>query len=429
MGHANGRITAPVNTDDVRLTIGEPSDDVGTLCTSDRINPAAIYRPRYSRSNPGLQLNAAGFTEIAGNISQAPGNGYVCPAYGVWVPEYNLRNIGATGYSDLFALARKTWHIAAPDSNSFYILDHFAGYRHDARVTPPIISAAVTKRAGGGVILSMVLTTPAPDGATLSVSNLFGGKGLYFAAIVLRGTNLEAWTPQDTMIVAGTSTPVSATASTTVSVKIEDPDADMTEDYAYRIIPFVVNKANVTASTLSGTTCYGLRIDGSCKDYMEVKTGVSGEAVEGQFTLHWNDPQSNGEYYPDPLDSVKLPTSVHPDAAVVMESAWYRTDSDFKGLDRLYKVYDRIDFEFTLYDSSGHREMLVHTWTRNGDGSATRDTRYDNTGGWEDRMMFYMSGLNPANVDDLLVRLYYTRSDGRTYRDDHFAIYIPPKDN
>lgn len=45
MAHSNGRITAPVNTDDVKDTIGENSHDVGTLCLSNKINRWSKYKP------------------------------------------------------------------------------------------------------------------------------------------------------------------------------------------------------------------------------------------------------------------------------------------------------------------------------------------------------------------------------------------------
>ena len=45
MAHSNGRITAPVNTDDVKATIGENSHDVGTLCLSSKINRWSKYKP------------------------------------------------------------------------------------------------------------------------------------------------------------------------------------------------------------------------------------------------------------------------------------------------------------------------------------------------------------------------------------------------
>lgn len=52
MAHGAGHITAPVNTDDVALTIGADSSDVGTLCSSARINKFAKWKPvRYNKVN------------------------------------------------------------------------------------------------------------------------------------------------------------------------------------------------------------------------------------------------------------------------------------------------------------------------------------------------------------------------------------------
>lgn len=45
MGHKAGKITAPVNTDDVREVLGENTDDIGTLCMSDKINRWAKFKP------------------------------------------------------------------------------------------------------------------------------------------------------------------------------------------------------------------------------------------------------------------------------------------------------------------------------------------------------------------------------------------------
>ncbi len=45
MGHANGVITAPVNTDDVSAVLGVASHDVATLCTSERNNKWSKHKP------------------------------------------------------------------------------------------------------------------------------------------------------------------------------------------------------------------------------------------------------------------------------------------------------------------------------------------------------------------------------------------------
>ena len=46
--HKNGKITAPVSINDVRVTIGNSSHDLGTLCTSNNINKYSRYKP-YNR--------------------------------------------------------------------------------------------------------------------------------------------------------------------------------------------------------------------------------------------------------------------------------------------------------------------------------------------------------------------------------------------
>lgn len=45
MGHANNRITGPLNTSDVSITLGEASHDVYTLCHSRKIAAFARYKP------------------------------------------------------------------------------------------------------------------------------------------------------------------------------------------------------------------------------------------------------------------------------------------------------------------------------------------------------------------------------------------------
>lgn len=45
MGHANGIITAPVNTDDISATLGVASHDVATLCISQKVNKRSRFKP------------------------------------------------------------------------------------------------------------------------------------------------------------------------------------------------------------------------------------------------------------------------------------------------------------------------------------------------------------------------------------------------
>ena len=68
MGHANGIITAPVNTDDISATLGVASHDVATLCTSDRINQWSRHKPVRGFSYKDIsETDFAGTTEDINN--------------------------------------------------------------------------------------------------------------------------------------------------------------------------------------------------------------------------------------------------------------------------------------------------------------------------------------------------------------------------
>jgi len=76
MGHANGIITAPVNTDDISATLGVASHDVATLCTSDRINRWSKYKP--IRGGDYHTLPGEGFKGTAADIADGIIYGLKC---------------------------------------------------------------------------------------------------------------------------------------------------------------------------------------------------------------------------------------------------------------------------------------------------------------------------------------------------------------
>lgn len=196
MGYSNGVITAPVGLAEVGSALGSNSTDVATLCTYSGINKAALYCPRYTvRQDIDLKSTASdnGFAYLASQIGQAPAaSGYKCPAYGVWVPEIEIRNVAnsTTWFNNLWTAARRNWYIPRPalGDNSFKCLHHFDGYFANAKVVSPINQAQV-QVSGGKNVIQITLATPAPDGKTLSVSNLFSG--WYLGAVILRGSNHE----------------------------------------------------------------------------------------------------------------------------------------------------------------------------------------------------------------------------------------------
>lgn len=114
MGHSNGRITAPVNTDDVAATIGQSSSDVATLCLSDKINKWAKYKPEATGTMQTLTLT----------LRQRNNFGLV--------PSVKYQGINAF----ISALEDGTynggWTYIKPNANQWKRLDDFVGYNHKA---------------------------------------------------------------------------------------------------------------------------------------------------------------------------------------------------------------------------------------------------------------------------------------------------------
>lgn len=454
MGHSNGIITAPVNTDDVSAVIGHASHDVATLCTSPKINPAAIHCPRYSSENPGLYLrgangasdgNSAGFQEIANQVR--PKSGYECPRYGVWVPRYMLQNLIPSNYSTMATMARDEWYIKRPDTNSFKILDHFIGYYHNARVTEPIIQAPVTKITNGYKI-TVNFRTPAADNMTLSVSNLFGGRGYYFGAVIFRGTNPEGITQNDKMIVMGSKTAISNLSETSIQISKDDTSIDATKDYYYRIIPFVSNKASISETTLTDAIIYGLKINSDCPAIYEKAT--TAQPSQSEATVQYFNIKSgeNGAFYPDPKNTA-YPTGIStPDLVIayseIPESGYIKTNlNNLSYFNSLLNKYYRIEFHVSVLITGGNVRSMeyVFTWLRSGTdpdiNPITRDTRFDNTGGRESELLFYvpagkfwlylakLTGSNSIELQDMYGRFYYIDSLGYNKFEDTWATYIP----
>lgn len=424
MGHNNGIITAPVNTDDVSSVLGLSSHDVKTLCMSDKINPACLFRPRYS-SIPNLELrdtksgegDTNGWNWIKAQISRHPTGTWACPAYGVWVPDLNLRNF--SDYSALFDACTKSWFIDVPDANSFGILDHFVGYNASAKVINPIVGdPIVNKRTGGGYTITVNFNAPGPDKQTLSISNLF--PGWYLGICVLKTTNLETGTRPSSggAIIKVSSTEISADSAipTKFSLSVDDASAGTTK-YKYVIIPFVCNKGGATSiSGLSGTETYGLRIEEkTCAGYIEVLsdgTVVNPGGAAKDYYFAWNDNSGTDRYpMPDPKVVFKpTPSTYHPDILIVLRI------NNHPGTN-IKDAVERVDIQLGIYDDSNVLHLYDYSWLKSGgsggNGTLTRDTQKDNTGGYEDYLFFTIPsapGLVNANPDlaEMTADIYYT---------------------
>lgn len=392
--------------------------------------------------NPDIDLMENGaFSKTAldyikSQISQIRTN-YTVGPYGVCVPEMQLRNfaVGSTSYSHVFACARLSWYIARPNAptgnqtvaqTSFKSINHFDGYDHNAKIKPPVLTATVAEQPNGDKLITVVFSTPAADGKTLSISNLF--KGYYFGVIVFRGTNADGWLPSDVVHVSTGNTAIGAiAASHTVSVFDDASD----NNGFYRIIPFVTNKANVqsvagssVSQAFDGKVAYGIRIDDSCGSVFTVKVGGSsgGENHVQNYTFTWKD-GNNGAYYPVPGNNTYVYTlgSNGPGIAIFFsESSWY---PQLKA-PSLAAALKQVDMIMPYTDASGIRKEPVFTWYADTSKTSTllRDTKYADT----NKLFFYIKPATStpmlnAGLTDIIGRFHWI--DGSV--EELFSTYIP----
>lgn len=113
----DGILQAPVSTADVAKCLGVSSLDVGTLCTSKKINMFARYKP-YNYPKLLMSLTEEQKKEIN---------------YGITVPTFFKSKITA---ENIIAISKENWGYELPKEGNPYRLSDFAGYYHSA--VPPI---------------------------------------------------------------------------------------------------------------------------------------------------------------------------------------------------------------------------------------------------------------------------------------------------
>lgn len=119
MGHANGIITSPVNTDDVREVLGENTHDVKTLCMSNKINPWSKHKPIRGFSYRGIaesDFEGTAADKTAGII------------YGLMAatPVNSLKGIHGCDFS----------YAGKPGTDDWGRLTDFIGYSHSSLPLP-----------------------------------------------------------------------------------------------------------------------------------------------------------------------------------------------------------------------------------------------------------------------------------------------------
>lgn len=127
MGHSGGKITAPVNTYDIKTVLGETSDDVGTLCTSKKINKASKFKP-IKYDTPAMLTDA----QRAGDV-ESIGKGII----------YGVAFSAPLAFNELAEAGAMRYH--APEAGTDWLrMTDFIGYDHNAIFTPQGVIANKT---------------------------------------------------------------------------------------------------------------------------------------------------------------------------------------------------------------------------------------------------------------------------------------------
>lgn len=288
MGHSAGVISAPVNTDDVSEVLGVASDDVKTLCVSDQINPAALYRPRYMGGmvHVAPENFQSTLKDLVPPSSGVSGITMKCVNYGVWVP-YITSTIN--GYP--WDAGRIRWNPRPCDSTQFGDLTHFIGYNHQAKFTNPVTSILCSQ---GAKIKVTFQDRSASD--TISARTLFSdNEDAYFGFFVyeytgdgpvLSGTG--AVTPK--LYVNNYSVAQCSSAYAVVS------DFDASAGHGYDIIPVIVVDNN------DDLEYYGLNISDQVPGFYRKMVGTND--IEFIYFRY-----SEGTFYPDG-DEVETGTDI-----------------------------------------------------------------------------------------------------------------------
>lgn len=132
MSEYYGRITAPVSIDDVASALGVGVYDLGTLCTSDRIN-------KWSRHKP-VSIN---------QVQEVTDEQLAAINYGWNIPSYNTMKAAWNAY-----VAGTGWDYIRP--SSYFRLTDFNGYNHQQESPLEATLQNTTVSVGGTIGISCI---------------------------------------------------------------------------------------------------------------------------------------------------------------------------------------------------------------------------------------------------------------------------------
>ena len=191
MANENGHIHAPVSIEDVKKVLGVRSNDVGTLCLSDKINPYSLIRPMPSdfqwagvKDMKTMRLGDLpdGTTDMSWEYKQ----------WGYQVPFVTNPNL-------IDRIKDLSWRRPPADIEHCKNLDHFDGYRHDVEpsflwsVGEPIDGDPIVMMfAFGGEQTNIVSSSGKNNkGGVVSVREVFGDEPFYYGAEIKYGSTVR----------------------------------------------------------------------------------------------------------------------------------------------------------------------------------------------------------------------------------------------
>lgn len=168
MAHSDGKITAPVNTDDVATVLGVNSHDVGYLCSNahGKINKWAKHKPVKAMNK--YDTTETTYKSDAGNCGLTP------PA------AYTSRSALIDGMTS--GTGTGSWTYDPPTGGDFpYRLTDFDGYDNNA--VPPFGSIPENQTL---VLKDVVIAAAAPAGTNLTLDDFsHAGYGQWYFGILL----------------------------------------------------------------------------------------------------------------------------------------------------------------------------------------------------------------------------------------------------
>ena len=229
MALANGKITAPVSINDLKSLFGEGSGDLATLCTSQKINVWAKYKPTvfpspfpddwYKAKDGNYGLNIT----VDNRVS----------SWSALVAEYSKPK---NGYSNIYI--RPSGGATSP-----YRLGDFRGYNHNAKPEISDYLAATNYIEDSPISLSVAYNAITVDGDQVSYNDVEVYKGLYFGYVI---TDMS-----------GKTLKLIATASTTSSYEVRLAARTLLKGN-YRLYPMFCNVDYSTNHTLRAMYCYAI---------------------------------------------------------------------------------------------------------------------------------------------------------------------------